>query len=164
MRVATAAGEEIVPATSVRQGESVVFELGSKPYTLRLTKLVNQILGPDWALFDVTDISPKVLIGIDDLLARIEIAEITFWRGNEKHTAREAADHLRTKMRLSPKPIRTTQEFIEKIASHSSTTGEEYEVELPDGLRVTARKWLEAQVKAKRNPSSNEGSKSSRGR
>ena len=151
-RVWAASGEEVVTATSLRQGESLVFTLGSRSYTLRLTQLVNQLFGTDWAVVDVTDIPPKALTSIDALLTRVETAEITFWRGDQSYTGKQAAEHLRTKMRLSPKPIGTVKEFIEKIASHSSTTGKDYEVELPDGLRVTARKWLEAQAKKKSRP------------
>jgi Family of unknown function (DUF5329) len=64
-----------------------------------------------------------------------------FIRNGAEHAPKAAADHLRSKWR-STSEIKSAKDFIDKIASVSSTSGKPYEVKLPDGTRTKLRDWL----------------------
>ncbi len=86
-------------------------------------------------------------VEINQLLNRIEISEIQFERNGQKHSGQEARKHLEKKFnwakrwKLRSQPIKT-EDFIQKIASRSSTTGEDYHVILTDGSKIKTEKWL----------------------
>ena len=92
---------------------------------------------------------------IQFLLKRVEKSEGVFIRNGEEHPAGKAKDHLEHKMNMARKmfwffgPSRkiSIQEFIEKIASKSSTTGEVYKIRLKDGTTLPTGDWLKEQLK-----------------
>lgn len=57
-----------------------------------------------------------------------------FWRNGSSYSAKAAADHLRSKLKKSA--VSTVKDFIEKIASKSSTSGKAYQIEFAGGRKV----------------------------
>lgn len=92
---------------------------------------------------------------ISFLIKAVKDSKITFIRNGEEHTSEKAADHLQFKYKkatnmfwfFGPKTEITAINFIEKIASKSSTTGEAYQVRLKDGKVITTEKWLKDKLK-----------------
>ena len=84
---------------------------------------------------------------IDALIDAIAaLDEAVFIRNDEGHAAREAADHLRMKRRAAGDRIATARQFIEHIASRSSTTGEVYRIRFADGREVASGEYLTSQL------------------
>jgi hypothetical protein len=82
------------------------------------------------------------------LLAAIEKhPDARFVRNGTEYTAKDAANHLRSKYQSAKDHVRTPQDFIDKIASKSSTSGEEYEVRLPGKAPLKARAFLLEELK-----------------
>lgn len=80
---------------------------------------------------------------IDALISLIENSEdLVFIRNDDEHTAQEAADHLRRKLDFAGDRVETAEQFIEHIASGSSTTGRPYQIRLPDGETVNSGPFL----------------------
>ncbi|MCP4911983.1 MAG: DUF5329 domain-containing protein [Oligoflexia bacterium] len=92
---------------------------------------------------------------ISFLIKSVRESKITFIRNGEEHTSERAADHLQFKYTraskmfwfFGPKTKITAKNFIEKIASKSSTTGKAYQVRLKDGTVMTTEKWLNIKLK-----------------
>lgn len=59
--------------------------------------------------------------------------EFIFIRNGTEYSAKEAADHLRSKRSSAGKRIKTAAEFIEYIASKSYFSGKPYQIKFPDG-------------------------------
>jgi hypothetical protein len=58
---------------------------------------------------------------------------VTFIRNGEEHTAQAAADHLQMKREKAGSRVKTAQEFIDKIATKSSISGELYMIRFSNG-------------------------------
>lgn len=98
----------------------------------------------DWA-------SEKVKI--EKLITAIEISDLKFERNSKVHTSKEAAQHLRMKLKnalnswFTPAKDKWTVElFIEKVASGSSLSGKPYYIITKDNQRVLTRDWLKAEL------------------
>jgi hypothetical protein len=135
-------GRVLAERVSLREGQSLSFDLGGGPQEMYLRKLVNVLIGEDWAVLDFSALAEGELRRIDRLLSRIANADATFVREGRDYSPAEAADHLRDKLAAAGPRITTLEEFIEHIASRSSTTGEPYRVRLADGTEMDARDWL----------------------
>ena len=70
-----------------------------------------------------------------------------FIRNGSEHTNTEAADHLQAKWEKHKDKISSAVEFIEKLASASGLTGEEYKIRFPDGNVLTTREVLMQELK-----------------
>ena len=80
---------------------------------------------------------------IERLLAAVESAEgDVFIRNGGEHSAADAAEHLRTKWQAAGEQIKTAEEFIDKIGTKSSLSGEPYRVRLANGADVPASDYL----------------------
>jgi hypothetical protein len=80
---------------------------------------------------------------IERLLRYVEAQKrASFVRNGKAYSGREAALFLRAKYAKMGEHVTTAAQFIEQIASRSSTTGEPYLVRLADGRTVTAAKAL----------------------
>jgi hypothetical protein len=80
---------------------------------------------------------------VERLLQEIESAEgVVFIRNGAEHSAKDAAAHLRSKWNAAGGEIKTADDFIDKIASKSSLSGEPYRVRLADGKVVLAGEYL----------------------
>lgn len=56
-----------------------------------------------------------------------------FVRNGDEHTAQAAADHLQMKREKAGARVKTAEEFIDKIASKSSMSGELYMIRFANG-------------------------------
>jgi len=70
------------------------------------------------------------------------LTEAVFMRNNQAYPAKTAAQFLRGKWRATLDDITTAQEFIAKVASVSSTTGQPYRIRFPDGHEVLSGDYL----------------------
>jgi phosphatidylglycerophosphate synthase len=70
------------------------------------------------------------------------LTEAVFIRNNQVYPAKTAAQFLRGKWRATLEDITTAQEFIAKIASVSSTTGQPYRIRFPDGHEMRSGDYL----------------------
>ncbi len=71
---------------------------------------------------------------------------VSFVRNGEAFDAQRAARHLRMKLEFAAGRVRSVDEFIDHVASRSSTTGRPYLVRLADGSEVPAAQWLRAEL------------------
>jgi len=91
---------------------------------------------------------------IDQLLEIVKKSDTNFYRNGEKHTSKKAAAHLKFKYNraknkfvfFGPETKYSAREFIDKIATKSSTTGKPYFVEL-SGQQVKVGDWLHQKLK-----------------
>jgi uncharacterized protein DUF5329 len=145
-------GRAVLAATSLATGDTVTFELGDETFQLKLEELKNALVGDDVATFTISFPEKKSPISehaeiehakIERLLSAIEAAEgDVFIRNGAEHTAKDAAEHLRTKWKAAGSKIATAEQFIDEIASKSSLSDEPYRVRQADGTEVTAKDYL----------------------
>jgi len=88
------------------------------------------------------------------LLDEVEKSQGVFLRNGSEHSAKEAKKHLAHKMKMArsmfwffgPKKDISLQEFIEKIASQSSTSNKDYQIRLKSGETVKTGDWLRSKI------------------
>jgi hypothetical protein len=69
-----------------------------------------------------------------------------FYRNGEWHTPKEAADHLRLKLKNAGGKIKTARQFIDKIASESSFSGQAYKIKFKNGQIVESKIFFNQQL------------------
>lgn len=80
---------------------------------------------------------------VERLLAYLRGLEgAVFIRNGSEHSNTEAADHLQAKWEKHKDKISSAKEFVEKLASASGLTGEDYTIRFPDGTTLTTREVL----------------------
>jgi hypothetical protein len=80
---------------------------------------------------------------IEALLTAVgQKTDIQFIRNKKAFSAREAEKHLRRKLATVRNKLTSVDEFIDKVASVSSMSGEDYLVKLPDGRIIPARSYF----------------------
>ena len=85
-------------------------------------------------------------VEIDYLLSSVAQSHCTFIRNGKSHTATVAADHLRMKYRRARWAVDNADEFIDRLASRSSMTGEVYTMQCADADAAPTREWLTARL------------------
>ncbi len=70
-----------------------------------------------------------------------------FVRNGKAYSATEAGRFLRGKLAKMGEHVNTAQDFIEQIASRSSTTGQAYQIRLEVGRTVSAESFLADELK-----------------
>jgi hypothetical protein len=80
---------------------------------------------------------------VNFLLGAIERSGCEFQRNGSWYDAKSAQRHLRDKYQFlaSGNHIKSTEDFIESVASNSSVTGEPYEIRCGK-VTTTSREWL----------------------
>lgn len=91
-------------------------------------------------------------VEVQALLERLARSECRFQRNGEWHDAQEARAHLERKLSYLERwgRLESAEQFIEKVASGSSTTGEPYFVQCGKAAPVRSAEWLGGQLKALR--------------
>lgn len=85
---------------------------------------------------------------IGALIAHIEGLEgATFFRNGREYDAETAAQFLRGKWQARESEIRTARDFVEDVATASSTTGRPYLIRLHDGTETRSGEYLLSQLK-----------------
>ncbi|MCC7291284.1 MAG: DUF5329 family protein [Phycisphaerales bacterium] len=148
LRVGGMDGSSITETESVREGQAVPFAVGESRYVVTLDKLVNLLIGTDYATLSVRPADAWQQEVIERLIARVESSDAVFIRNDVEYTGKQAADHMRLKMAHAGKPITAVEQFIEEVASESSITGKPYKLRLSDGKVVETRAWLKEQAAA----------------
>lgn len=72
--------------------------------------------------------------------------ELVFVRNGDEHTCDEAVSHLKLKLGNTRNRIDTAEQFIDKVASSSSITGEPYIVKIPGKSDENAQPFLHALI------------------
>jgi hypothetical protein len=148
-------GRAVLAPTSLAEGEKATFKFGDGTYVVELVELDNELIGGDdatFAVFDASETAPPyhpIVVReendntkIDKLIEHVgSLEDATFIRNGQEHTPAQAAQHLRTKWQAAP-DIATAEQFIDAIASKSSTTGEPYRIRLADGTEQPAGEYL----------------------
>jgi len=78
---------------------------------------------------------------VDYLLNYVADSGCTFIRNSERHDGTEAAAHLRAKYEQDKRHIKSAEQFIDRLASASSLSGQPYVVSC-GGQTQTSRDWL----------------------
>ena len=93
-------------------------------------------------------LSPTARAEIDALLSRLEASSCTFNRNGTWYPATEAKSHLLRKLKYLEDRgmVQSTEQFIERAASSSSTTGQPYLVKCGSGAPVQSGTWLRSQL------------------
>lgn len=141
-------GSTITETVSVREGQAVSFPLGEARYVVTLDKLVNLLIGTDYATISVRPADAWQQEKIERLIARVESSDGVFVRNDIEYSGKQAADHMRLKMAHAGKPITSVEQFIAEVASESSLTGKPYRLRFPDGRVVETQAWLKEQAAA----------------
>jgi Family of unknown function (DUF5329) len=68
--------------------------------------------------------------------------DMKFVRNGSEYSCTDAAKFLRGKLESMGSEVKTARDFVERIASRSSMSGEPYHVKLADGRLMLAAKFL----------------------
>ena len=92
---------------------------------------------------------------IDRLIRYVESQKaIKFIRNGTEYTAEDAGKFLRGKLEAMGSEVTTARQFIKRIASRSSMSGQPYHVRLADGQILLAENFLEDELqRIERQPS-----------
>jgi hypothetical protein len=71
----------------------------------------------------------------------------TFIRNGDEHTPQKAAEHLKMKLEKAGSRIKTANNFIEKLASKSSVSGEAYMIRFANGKTFPSQLVLLSELK-----------------
>lgn len=84
---------------------------------------------------------------IETLILTVEkLSEATFIRNDRSYDSASAARFLRGKWRSRENEVRSAEDFIEKVASFSSTTGKPYLIRFHDGRETPSAAFLREQL------------------
>ena len=75
-----------------------------------------------------------------------QMADAVFIRNGKQYTADLAAEFLRRKWKSRRSEIHSAAEFIDKVASSSSTTGKPYRIRWSDGKERLSAEFFRAQL------------------
>ncbi len=137
--------DKILISKSIQPKETLVFEYSERQYQIICEHLENRILGNDYGHFSIQFLTNSIRLDseiekIEDLLSKIEKADLIFIRNGKEYSSHDASAHLRTKWKQSPEIV-NLNDFIDKIASHSSTTNKPYQVKMKNGVIINAKDW-----------------------
>lgn len=101
-------------------------------------------IGSGASAADKTDEEVQYLLGF------VASSGCTFIRNGTEHDAAGAADHLRLKYSRGGKYVNNADQFIDRLASESSWTGNEYTVTC-EGVTEPSGDWLHQALDEYRN-------------
>ncbi|MHC4549632.1 MAG: DUF5329 family protein [Planctomycetota bacterium] len=146
LTLSRADGTTPIGTTSVKEGDVLPFSL-ERRYALTVVRLENRLLGEDFAILEFREAGPPTeRERIVALIAAVTAADVTFLRNDVEHDAAAAAAHLRGKWKRAGGRELTADQFIDRIASRSSTTGRPYRIRRKDGTVLDAGAWLREQL------------------
>jgi hypothetical protein len=84
---------------------------------------------------------------INGLISHVEsLTDATFIRNGKEYTSANAAKFLRGKWDANKKDVKTTEDFITKVATKSSTTGKAYVIRFKDGKETPCADYLRSRL------------------
>jgi len=168
--VRTQEGMLLAGQVSLSPGSSLDFDFASASYQLSLLNLDNRLFGTDTAYFGLHQRSDALLAlpliaaakavrlppmsapetaKIEKLLAALgELEDVNFIRNGRAHSAEQAVAHMRRKWEAAGSKITSAEDFIEKIGTRSSSTGEPYQLRYADGRVQNSADFLKAKLAA----------------
>lgn len=85
---------------------------------------------------------------IEHLIGNVEsLKGAVFIRNGTEYDTKAAGAHLRMKLDKAGDKVKTAEEFIDGIASKSSTSGKAYQIRKPDGTVVDTRPYFYTTLK-----------------
>ena len=94
------------------------------------------------------DLPPAERGKIEQLIEHVNgLKDAVFIRNDVEYDAASAAKFLKGKWQANAAEIRTAEEFIEKAASVSSTTGKPYRIRFKDGKELKSGDYLRERLK-----------------
>lgn len=87
---------------------------------------------------------------IRHLLDFVGASGCTFIRNGDPHASKDAAEHLLMKYERAQSRLKTAEQFIDKVASGSYLTGQEYRVQCAGRAEMATAEWLRAELAAAR--------------
>ena len=85
---------------------------------------------------------------IEKLIRFVETQkDMKFVRNGTEYTCADAGRFLRGKLEAMGREVTTAREFIERIASKSSMSGQPYQVKFADGKTMLASQFLSEELK-----------------
>ena len=150
--ISTVDGDSVLAPISMRAGESSDFKVDGYAFTVTLDALQNNLIGTDRAIFTFTGPSAASPLSeeakIHMLIDRMrKLDGATFIRNGSAHDAEGAAAHLELKWGNAKGDIESAREFIDKIASRSSISGEAYRIRLANGTESDAEAYFNSELK-----------------
>jgi Family of unknown function (DUF5329) len=121
----------------MRRGAAVNCSAGS---VRRLLWLLLLSIG---AFAHAADFASLEVRKIDFLIASIEgLQAAQFIRNGTAYSAKDAANHLRLKLRSAGSRVSTAEDFIRLCASASSVSGTPYQIRFSDGRTILSEAYL----------------------
>jgi len=137
-----AKGRTVVGPLLVGDRDHVEFALANANYVLVVDKLVNRLIGEDYAELSIRDAAKYEPDRIALLIRRVEATtDITFVREGVDYSSAIAAQLLRSRLASHRGDRPTPQEFA-VMGGTSRTTGNAYLIRTADGKEVQAEAWL----------------------
>lgn len=90
---------------------------------------------------------------INSLLDALTTSNITFIRNGEEHDGAWAKNHLAEKLKDAKPAVTTADEFITKVASKSSESGQPYTIKMANGKTMESGDWLKMKLAGLMQPS-----------
>src|SRR5262245_40409141 len=164
LSIATDHGQTVRAPASAREGDVLPFTLDGREYTLTVLALRNALLGDDVGRFRLEERAAAAAVGaapttathpdaarerekIEQLIAAVaSLRDAQFVRNGDAHGADRAAAHLRGKWQTRSREIATARDFIELVATRSSSSGEAYRIRFADGREITAAEFLNQEL------------------
>ena len=91
-------------------------------------------------------LDPQTKAEIDELISYVQTSGVRFIRSGKEYSGTEGADHLRRKLAAAGDRVKTTDDFINGIASKSYLNGKPYLVKFADGHTQPTGEWLKAHL------------------
>jgi hypothetical protein len=91
-------------------------------------------------------LDPRTKAEIDELITYVQMSGVRFIRNGSEYSGAQGAEHLRDKMARAGNRVKTTDDFINGIASKSYLSGKPYLVKFPDGHTQPTGEWLRAHL------------------
>ena len=91
-------------------------------------------------------LDPQTNAEIDELIVFVQKSDVRFIRSGTEYSAAEGAAHLRKKLAAAGDRVKTTDDFINGIASKSYLNGKLYMVKFADGRTQPTGDWLRAHL------------------
>jgi hypothetical protein len=89
---------------------------------------------------------------IEALIERVSsLKDARFIRNGSSYSAEKAAIFLRRKWQANESHVRSAQDFIDKVASFSGTSGKPYLIRFKDGAEIQSKEYLGAALKTIEN-------------
>ena len=82
---------------------------------------------------------------IDHLLAFVAASDCKFVRSGSEYDGKAAREHLKRKLDAVRSKLSTADQFVDRIASESSMTGEAYKVRC-GSRELTSKAWLHGEL------------------